>query len=123
VTMTTKTVLRLVRFCVKLFKADERQSRAILEKAERSKKGIHDEDHDEDDGIDRGPSLCSVDQSAITGESLASEKFIGDIAYYTCGVKRGKCYGVVTCPAPESFVGRTAALVTGALSSHRTCMY
>jgi hypothetical protein len=31
-----------------------------------------------------------VDQSAITGESLAVDKYIGDIAYYTCGVKRGK---------------------------------
>lgn len=95
--------------------SDRSQSKAILEKAERSKKGQHDEDHDEDDGVDRGPSLLSVDQSAITGESLASDKFIGDIAYYTCGVKRGKCYGLVTVPAKGSFVGKTAALVSGQL--------
>jgi H+-transporting ATPase len=57
--------------------------------------------------------VCSVDQSAITGESLASDKFLGDIAYYTCGVKRGKVYGVVTVQAPESFVGKTASLVSG----------
>ncbi|GBE83569.1 hypothetical protein BKA93DRAFT_127854 [Sparassis latifolia] len=60
---------------------------------------------------DKGPSLCSVDQSAITGESLAVDKYIGDTAYYTCGVKRGKLYGLVLCPASQSFVGRTAKLV------------
>ncbi|KAH9942776.1 hypothetical protein B0H21DRAFT_779923 [Amylocystis lapponica] len=64
---------------------------------------------------DKGPSVCSVDQSAITGESLAVDKFVGDVAYYTCGVKRGKMYGVVVCPAQQSFVGRTASLV---MSSH-----
>ncbi|KAH9930698.1 uncharacterized protein B0H18DRAFT_993122 [Fomitopsis serialis] len=60
---------------------------------------------------DKGPSVLSVDQSAITGESLASDKFLGDVAYYTCGVKRGKAYGVATCNAQQSFVGRTANLV------------
>ncbi|KAK4685145.1 H+-transporting ATPase, partial [Tremellales sp. Uapishka_1] len=91
------------------------QSKAILEKMERSKKGGQadsDDDHDEHDGPDKGPSLCSVDQSAITGESLAVDKFVGDIAYYTCGVKRGKVYAMVTLPAKSSFVGKTAALVS-----------
>ncbi len=40
------------------------------------------------------------------------EKYIGDTAYYSCGVKRGKCYAVVTVPAKSSFVGKTAALVS-----------
>lgn len=71
-----------------------------------------DSDDDDDDGPYKGPSLCSVDQSAITGESLAVDKFLGDIAYYTCGLKRGKVYAVVTVPARQSFVGRTAALVS-----------
>ncbi|KAJ6620759.1 putative hydrogen-exporting ATPase [Mycena sp. CBHHK59/15] len=70
-----------------------------------------DTSDDEDNEVDRGPSVASVDQSAITGESLAVDKYIGDIAYYTCGVKRGKCYAIVSATAKQSFVGRTASLV------------
>jgi len=109
---------------------DGSKSRKILEKASQKSKNkdkpkssnsdetAHDNDDDSDDDDDdphahKGPSVCSVDQSAITGESLASDKYVGDIAYYTCGVKRGKCYGMVTVPARESFVGKTAALVSG----------
>ena len=54
------------------------------------------------------------DQSAITGESLAVDKFMGDTCYYTTGCKRGKAYAVVTAHARISFVGRTATLVEGA---------
>ncbi|KZP24984.1 plasma-membrane proton-e [Athelia psychrophila] len=98
---------------------DGSKSRTILEKLERKNKGRRsstdtgEEGDDEDEGIDKGPSICSVDQSAITGESLAVDKYIGDVAYYTCGVKRGKVYAAVACAAPQSFVGKTAALVTG----------
>lgn len=100
-------------------------SREILEKStsKKQKKAssdseatAHDSDSDDDEeegaGKNKGPSLCSVDQSAITGESLAVDKYVGDVAYYTCGVKRGKCFGVVSVPAKESFVGRTATLVS-----------
>ncbi len=34
------------------------------------------------------------------------------MVYYTTGTKRGKCYIIVTDIAKESFVGRTAGLVT-----------
>lgn len=61
--------------------------------------------------------MVSVDQSSITGESLAVDKFTGEIAYYTCGVKRGKCYAVVSSSAKQSFVGRTASLVLGAFGA------
>ncbi|KAJ6552727.1 hypothetical protein B0H19DRAFT_1154803 [Mycena capillaripes] len=78
---------------------------------EKKKKPKSDDSDDEDDEVDRGPSVASVDQSAITGESLAVDKYIGDVAYYTCGVKRGKCYAIVSATAKQSFVGRTASLV------------
>ncbi|KAJ7213309.1 plasma-membrane proton-e [Mycena haematopus] len=94
---------------------DGSKAKAITEKSNGSVKkqeaGHESEDDDGDDEVDRGPSVLSVDQSAITGESLAVDKFIGDIAYYTCGVKRGKCYAIVSATAKQSFVGRTASLV------------
>ncbi|KAJ7441468.1 plasma-membrane proton-e [Mycena galericulata] len=76
-----------------------------------SKKQEAGDDDNDDEGEDKGPSVASVDQSAITGESLAVDKYIGDVAYYTCGVKRGKCYAVVSATAKQSFVGQTASLV------------
>ncbi|KAJ7767696.1 E1-E2 ATPase-domain-containing protein [Mycena metata] len=79
-----------------------------------------DNGHDDgDDGgeEDRGPSVLSVGQSAITGESLAVDKYISDVAYYTCGVKRRKCYAMASATAKQSFVGRTASLV---MSSNET---
>ncbi|KAF7137104.1 hypothetical protein CNMCM5793_007117 [Aspergillus hiratsukae] len=74
-----------------------------------------DED-DEDGGIEArvGVSLLAIDQSAITGESLAVDKYMADTCYYTTGCKRGKAYGIVVATARQSFVGKTAALVQGA---------
>lgn len=75
-----------------------------------------DDEDDEDGGIEArlGVSLVAVDQSAITGESLAVDKYMADTCYYTTGCKRGKAYGIVTATARHSFVGKTAALVQGA---------
>lgn len=61
-----------------------------------------------------GHAIVACDQSAITGESLAVDKYMGDVVYYTTGCKRGKAYGVVLTSAKHSFVGRTATLVQGA---------
>lgn len=61
-----------------------------------------------------GHAVVATDQSAITGESLAVDKYMGDTLYYTTGCKRGKAFAVVTASARESFVGRTASLVQGA---------
>ncbi|KAI0322629.1 plasma-membrane proton-e [Amylostereum chailletii] len=75
------------------------------------KVGGHEMDDEEDENALKGPSVLACDQSAITGESLAVDKHIGDIVYYTTGAKRGKCYVLVTEIAKDSFVGRTARLV------------
>ncbi|RMZ84546.1 hypothetical protein DV737_g1134, partial [Chaetothyriales sp. CBS 132003] len=77
----------------------------------------HSKNHtDSDDDEERhiGTSIVATDQSAITGESLAVDKYMGDICYYTTGCKRGKAYGIVTESALGSFVGKTASLVQGA---------
>ncbi|KAJ5632870.1 hypothetical protein N7490_009209 [Penicillium lividum] len=73
-----------------------------------------DEDEDERREAHAGVSLIACDQSAITGESLAVDKYMADVCYYTTGCKRGKAYGIVTATARQSFVGKTAALVQGA---------
>jgi H+-transporting ATPase len=75
---------------------------------------LDEEKFDEENPITQGVSLVACDQSAITGESLAVDKYMGEVAYYTTGCKRGKAYGIVTATAKHSFVGRTASLVQGA---------
>ncbi|OCK75568.1 plasma membrane ATPase 1 [Lepidopterella palustris CBS 459.81] len=82
-------------------------------------KGDDMDDKENDDHMDDGPqhlgiSLVAADQSAITGESLAVDKYMGDVVYYTTGCKRGKAYAVCLTSAKHSFVGRTASLVQGA---------
>lgn len=74
-------------------------------------------DSDDDEEHHIGVSIVATDQSAITGESLAVDKYMGDICYYTTGCKRGKAYSVVTESARGSFVGKTASLVQGASDS------
>lgn len=59
----------------------------------------------------RSTAVVATDQSAITGESLAVDKYVGDLVYYTTGCKRGKAFAVVVTTARRSFVGRTAELV------------
>ncbi|KAJ5624317.1 hypothetical protein N7510_000626 [Penicillium lagena] len=76
-------------------------------------KGEDDDDEDARE-VHQGVSLVAADQSAITGESLAVDKYMADTCYYTTGCKRGKAYGIVTATARFSFVGKTAALVQGA---------
>lgn len=74
-------------------------------------------DSDDEEEHHTGVSLVACDQSSITGESLAVDKYMGDICYYTTGCKRGKAYSIVTESARGSFVGKTASLVQGANDS------
>lgn len=87
------------------------------EKAEGGGDWKDTEEQDEEESIRSfhyGDALVACDQSAITGESLAVDKYMGDTIYYTTGCKRGKAYAIITSSAKYSFVGRTAQLVQGA---------
>lgn len=65
----------------------------------------HTDSDDEEDSHRYGTSIVATDQSAITGESLAVDKYMGDVCYYTTGCKRGKAYSVVT----ESALGSVSS--------------
>jgi len=86
----------------------------MIEDPEEHHSKNHTDSDDDEDGKHTGVSIVATDQSAITGESLAVDKYMGDICYYTTGCKRGKAYSVVTASARGSFVGKTASLVQGA---------
>lgn len=58
--------------------------------------------------------LLQVDQSAITGESLAVDKRHGDSTYSSSTVKTGEAFMVVTATGDNTFTGRAAALVNKA---------
>lgn len=60
--------------------------------------------------------FLQVDQSAITGESLAVDKHNGDDMFSSSTVKRGECFMIVTATGDNTFVGRAAALVNKASS-------
>lgn len=62
----------------------------------------------------RGYPILACDHSAITGESLAVDRYMGENIFYTTGCKRGKAYAVVQTTAKYSFVGRTATMVQAA---------
>ena len=57
-----------------------------------------------------GDSL-SVDQSALTGESLPVDKKVGDDAYSGSIAKQGQMTGLVTATGMNTFFGKTAHLV------------
>ena len=56
----------------------------------------------------------SVDQSALTGESLPVSKQTGDIVYSSSIAKQGEMQAVITATGGNTFFGRTAQLVAGA---------
>ncbi|BAE55854.1 plasma membrane H+-ATPase [Aspergillus flavus] len=68
------------------------------------------------DGRILSSSVLQVDQSGITGESLAVDKADGDTCYSSSAVKHGHARLVVTATGDYTFVGRAAALVSAATS-------
>ena len=56
----------------------------------------------------------SIDQAALTGESLPVSKKVGDPAYSGSIAKKGEMVAVVTATGSNTFFGRTAKLVQSA---------
>src|SRR5215472_3504499 len=63
-----------------------------------------------------GGEYASIDQAALTGESLPVAKKVGDEAYSGSIVKQGEMQGVVIATGANTFFGRTAKLVAGAVA-------
>ncbi|RVU71034.1 plasma-membrane proton-efflux P-type ATPase [Lactobacillus xujianguonis] len=61
-----------------------------------------------------GGDYASIDQAALTGESLPVTKKIGDEAYSGSIVKQGEMTGVVIATGSHTFFGKTAKLVATA---------
>ncbi|OJJ48502.1 hypothetical protein ASPZODRAFT_62164 [Penicilliopsis zonata CBS 506.65] len=91
-----------------LRESDEESSDADEEK------GSESDDKKKERSRKRGYPLLACDHSAITGESLAVDRYIGDKIFYTTGCKRGHVYAVVQTTAKTSFVGKTATMVQAA---------
>jgi H+-transporting ATPase len=62
----------------------------------------------------RAGEYLSVDQSALTGESLPVDKKPGDTAYSGSVVRQGEMRAVVTATGMNSYFGKTARLVATA---------
>jgi H+-transporting ATPase len=58
----------------------------------------------------------SVDESALTGESLPAEKKIGDVGYSGSVVQQGEMEALVASTGTDTYFGRTAKLVSSAES-------
>jgi len=58
--------------------------------------------------------FASIDQAALTGESLPARKKVGDEAYAGSVVKQGEMEAVVIATGTNTSFGRTAKLVSGA---------
>lgn len=58
-----------------------------------------------------GEGYLSIDQAALTGESLPVGRKAGEEAYSGSVVKQGEMLGLVTATGSQTFFGRTASLV------------
>jgi len=64
--------------------------------------------------------FLSVDQSALTGESLPVTKRPGDIVYANAIIKKGECTAQVTKTGEHTYFGKTVKLVAKAESEERS---
>jgi H+-transporting ATPase len=58
--------------------------------------------------------FLSVDQSALTGESLPAEKHLGEVVYSGSVIRQGEMSGVVVNTGERTYFGKTAHLVASA---------
>lgn len=91
---------------------EEPPNRSTADGREENAKKEAEEDFDYEHSHNGLPPIA-CDQSAITGESLAVDKYMGDTVFYPTGCKRGKAYAIITTSARYSFVGKTANMVQG----------
>ncbi len=61
-----------------------------------------------------GGDYVSIDQAALTGESLPVAKKVGDVGYSGSIAKKGEMTAIVIATGNNTFFGRTASLVAGA---------
>ncbi|KAL4884382.1 hypothetical protein BJY04DRAFT_215350 [Aspergillus karnatakaensis] len=66
------------------------------------------------DGRVKTNNLLQVDQSSVTGESLAVNKCKDEVCYASSVVRRGGASLVITATGDDTFMGKTAALVKSA---------
>lgn len=60
-----------------------------------------------------------IDQSSLTGESLPSKKKPGNIVFSSCIVKQGQQQAIVVRIGPDTFIGKTASLISVTTGSGR----
>jgi len=65
-------------------------------------------------------AYLQLDQSALTGESLPVDRAPGDIGYANAVVKKGEMIALVTETGPNTYFGRTVALVAKAEREQRS---
>lgn len=60
-----------------------------------------------------------IDQSSLTGESLPCKKKPGSVVFSSCVVKQGQQQAVVVRTGPDTFIGKTASLISVTTGSGR----
>lgn len=61
-----------------------------------------------------GSGQVSVDESMLTGESLAADRSVDDVVFAGAQIRRGEATGVVVATAERTAFGKTASLVAHA---------